>query len=476
MGEVMSINLFKTEVLPTLLAGTARQPLTPKLEFANEPKAALRALSLTGQSLRFDRPTTPPQFAVEPIIEDDRTLLPNTLRRPLLRILNGKLATEHPALAIARVFDQLRLRLHPFDLPQLDTFIRKHADHLGTTAQHWASNKSDAAESIGYYDRDDLDETNWTQGTLGRRAAFFETQRKQDATKARALLEATWSRENADTRARLLQALQINLSGADQPFLETLQKDRSPRVRQLAQRLLSKLGAAGEDSTLKAALERITHTQAGLLRKRPALSLQLPATVKEQTAPKWIRETFSEFTFEQLTRALSLNEAEIIEAAAKDPNLLLALALITTIDNRLDHLETIVEHLPNAWELLSDSGLQDLGAMSHDERLRWADILIRPYARKLPWNYPAWNQLHHLLEGSAPISLIEAALESDWFNEPPSTAKHTQYWMEVTVALCPSSQRQQLRSRLEAFDPTLTATALPLLHLLDALENSEPHA
>jgi hypothetical protein len=254
MGERMSATLFKTEVLPTLLAGTARQPLTPKLGLANEPKAALHALSLTGQSLRFDRPTTPPQFAVEPIIEDDRTLLPDPLRRSLLRILNGKLATEHPALAIARVFDHLRLRPHPFDLPRLDAFVRKYADYLGTTAQHWASNKSDAAESIGYYDRDDLDESNWTQSTLGKRATFFETQRKQDATKARALLEATWSQENADTRARLLQAMLINLSAADQVFLETLQKDRSPRVRQLAQRLLSKLGAAGENSALKAAL------------------------------------------------------------------------------------------------------------------------------------------------------------------------------------------------------------------------------
>jgi hypothetical protein len=289
------------------------------------------------------------------------------------------------------------------------------------------------------------------------------------------LLEADWPQDKADARARLLQAMQIRLSSADQPFLDSLQKDRSPRVRQIAQRLLAKLGVTTENPALKAVLEHITRKETGLLRKRASLKLELPATVKEQVAPIWIREAFAEVTLEELTQALSLNETEIVEASAKDTNLLVALALSATVDNRLDLLASIVEHLPNAWELMSDSGLQDLGAMTRDERLRWGDILIRPYGRKLPWDYPAWNWLHLLLEGPAPVSLLEAALKSGWYDEPPSNAKHTQYWMEVAAALCPPTQRQALRERLEGFDATLTATALPLLHLLDALENSKPH-
>jgi len=471
----MSPTIFKTEALPSLLAGVARQPLPPQL--GTNPKAALHALSLTGQALRFERPGVPAQFALEPVVEDDRSLLSDSLRRPFLRLLAGKNVTEHPTLAIARVMDELRLRPHPFDLPRIDTFVRRHAEQLGATAQHWARSKDDTAETAGYYDRDLLDETNWTQTTLGRRAGFLEALRRTDANHARTLLEAVWQQDKADARARLLQAMQIGLSSSDQPFLEGLQKDRSPRVRQTAKRLLAKLGVTStENLAVNAALERITRKETGLLRKRHVLKLELPTTAKEQVAPIWIREAFAEVTLEELTQALSLNEAELVEASAKDTNLLVALALIATVDNRLDLFASIIDHLPNAWELISFSGLQDFGAMTRAERLRWAEILIRPYGRKLPWGYTEWSWLHKMLEGPAPELLIQNALGSDWADHPKGTGAHTQFWMEVVASLCPASQRQALRARLEAFDTVHTSTALPLLHLLDALENSKPHA
>ena len=471
MGERMSVPRFETEMLPALLAGTARQPLPSWAGVPHGSQSGPHLLSLTGQALRFEPPAAPTHFNVEPVIEDHRWILPDTLRRPLLRLLNGKVNTEHPALAIARGMDQQRLRPHPFDLPKLDGFVRKHAEQLGTTAQSWASSKSEVDESVGFYDRDILDEANWTQSTLPRRVLFLEALRGDDAAKARELLEAAWPQETADARTRLLRALSNELSCADESFLESLQKDRSPRVRQLACRLLSRLGVETEYAALKEMLGRISRTQTGLLRTRPVLTLQLPATVKEPAAPQWIRENFSEVTLEALSRALQLSALDTIEAAAKDSNLLLALAVVTTMDKQLDDFAEIVEHLPNAWELLSMSGLDDLGAMTRSERERWAGILIRPYGYKLPTSYAAWSWLHVILQGPAPTSLLEAAFRSDWFNAEASIVKHTNYWMELTAAICPHSQRNQLRERLKAFDPALTATALPLLHVLDALEN-----
>lgn len=192
-------------------------------------------------------------------------------------------------------------------------------------------------------------------------------------------------------------------------------------------RLLSRLGLTTEDAALKEILERISRTQIGILRKRPALALQLPATVKESATPQWIRENCAEVTLEALSRSLSLSASDIIEAAAKDSNLLLALAVITTMDKQLDNFAEIVAHLPNTWELLSISGRDDLGSMTRSERERWADILIRPYGPKLPTSYEAWSWLHRILEGPAPISLFEAAFRSDWFNEEASIVKHTIY-------------------------------------------------
>jgi hypothetical protein len=471
---------FKAEVLPSLLAGIGRMPLPSKslgeLFLSSDQKAALKALSLTGQALRFDPPAIPSQFAVDAAIEDDRTLLPDDLRRPVLRLLASKPITEHPALALARSFDQLRLRPHPFDMPRFEAFVRLHAQKLGSTAQHWAHRQNETAAPLDYFDREILDATNWTQASPGRRAAYFEKQRSQDANSARSLLEASWPQENADMRLRLLHAMQTGLSAADQPFLLTLDKDRAPRVRFFAQRLLSRLGTKGEHPALRACLERITHAQTGLLRKRPVLALELPATVKEQSAPGWIREMFSEVSFDELAGALSLNETEIIDAAAKDANLLLALALITTADRRLDLFEVIVTNLSNAWELMSISGLEDLGLMTREERFRWAGLLIRPYTQKPPEVYFAWNWLHLLLDGPAPPSLIEIITRTKWLNEVPNIERQGTVWMEVIASLCPPLQRPAIRKRLTTFDPTLTTTAIPLLDILDAMEKVRTHA
>ena len=86
------------------------------------------------------------------------------------------------------------------------------------------------------------------------------------------------------------------------------------------------------------------------------LMLEVPATVKEQAAPVWIREAFADIGFDELAKALALTEADVIAASSKDANLLLGLALVATQDRRLDLLETIVaDHLPQAWEQLEQT-------------------------------------------------------------------------------------------------------------------------
>jgi hypothetical protein len=101
--------------------------------------------------------------------------------------------------------------------------------------------------------------------------------------------------------------------------------------------------------------------------------------------------------------------------------------------------------------------------------------LIVPYGKNLPWDYAAWTWLHTMLDATAPPALLDAALRSGWFDEPPTVAKHAAQWMEITAALCPAAQRRQLRERLAGFEPALTTTALPLLDLLDALKNEDAY-
>lgn len=480
----MNAKTLKAQVLPGLLAGTGRQPLNfaaglAELAHGDAASAALNALSLTAQALRFERPLPPANFNAEPEIQDHRPILPDSMRRPLIRLLKDKRTTDDLELALAWAFGRCKVRPHPFDLPRIDAFVRAHSEHLGLTAQRWAEQRDDAvAPPQSYFDADDLDEATWPKAPLAQRARFIADSRKRDAAAARALVESAWMQENADARVRLLMALETGLNNEDQPFLEGLAKDRAPRVRSLAQRYLARIcGGGAEHPALKACLERIRRSTAGLLKKRPALALELPATVKEHEARIWIRNAFAEVGCDELARALDLTQLAMIEAAENDENLLLAFALMATQDRRLDLLEQIADgRLKDSWEQLSLCGVQDLVLMPVEERLRWAEILIRPCGGKLPASYPAWSWLHRSLEGPGPAILMEPIFRSSrWLADLQDERKLGPERLELLAALCPTSQRGQLRALMAPLDAPLTMTASPLLDILDSLEKVGHH-
>lgn len=480
----MNARTLKNRAWPALLAGTSRQPLTLRgglegLAAGNPAGAALNALSLTGQALRFERPAPPPSFAAEPEIHDQRPLMADAMRRPLMRLLNGKRPSDDLALALAWAFAEHKVRPHPFDLPRMEAFVRAHAAYLGATAQHWAAQQGDtAAEPRGYFDADDLDDVTWCNAQPARRARFIAERRRQDPAAARALVEAVWLQESAEARLRLLTALEPGLSAIDQPFLESLAKDRAPRVRALAQRFLARMpGQSGDHPALKAALERIRRSTAGILRKRPALSLELPVTVKEQEAKTWIRESFAEVGCAELAHALALTETEMAEAAEKDENLSLAFAWMATQDKRFDLLGQLTEgQLPTAWELMSLGGSADLSMMIQSERHEWALILIRPCAKNLPANYLAWVWLHRALEGPAPELLIELVLRSPrWLAQLIEGNQLVAEWLELFAALCAPSCHGRLRAHLVQLDLPAAQTALALLEILESMKKVGHH-
>jgi hypothetical protein len=433
-------------------------------------------LSLMGQALRFERPATPDSFIIEPEIKDERRIVADSLRRPLIRLFTAKIATEHPARALARAFDQLRLRPHPFDLPVIDAFVRSYAEKLGPTAQYWADRQKPEAETQSYFDPEVLDESNWEQATLSRRVVYLEQRRRDRADAARALLESTWSQEAADARFRLLQALQTGLSMSDQAFLSTLEKDRAPRVRALAAKFLASLGAGGANPALGACLERIKQSKSGLLRKRTALQLELPANVKDQTASRWILQTFTDVSFTELAGAFQLTEEEFIEAAAKDEPLLFALALVATNDHRLDLLALVVTHLPKAWEKMFESGLDTLGTMAESERQRWQEVVVHPYRKDLPAIYSLWAWLHRVTDAVAAPSVMSIVLKMRLLSTMPEAERGTAPWLELMAAICPTAQRQELREQLAEFDQSQTVIPLSLLDTLDGMENDRTHA
>ena len=271
-------------------------------------------------------------------------------------------------------------------------------------------------------------------------------------------------------RLRLLGALAAELKLSDQSFLEGLQKDRAPRVRDQAQRLLGRLpGATGLHPALSACLERIEKTESGIFRKHTVLKLQMPTTVKEHQAKCWIRETFAEVSCEELARGLQISEMDLVEGAVKDEGLLLALALMATTDRQLDLLEQVVKRLPDAWEQMSQCGPMQLDSMTSNECIRWAEILVQPYEAKPPFLVAGWGWMHRALRGPVPGALIEAVLRSSEWHQKLQEIKGPE-WMDILAACCPGEFRVKLRTLLEMIDPTQTAGALALLDILDAME------
>src|SRR5690242_7785421 len=91
MGAPLNRTALYAKVLPSLRAGASRHALPELVRPANPSSdGVLEVLSLMGQALRFERPATPDSFIVEPEIKDERKIVSDRLRRPLIRLLTAK--------------------------------------------------------------------------------------------------------------------------------------------------------------------------------------------------------------------------------------------------------------------------------------------------------------------------------------------------------------------------------------------------
>ena len=461
---------LKARVLPALLAGTRRESLPGVAGLPSD--APLEALSLLGQALRFEMPQGPAQFDVDIWPDDARRIVPEDERLPILRLLNANRCTSETELAVALAFTRKKLRPHPFDLPRLDAFVRRHNQHLGVLAQFWAQRGTKPESRRGYFDDEAMTPENWAEAPIGARVAFLEHLRKENVSEGREVVEKVWAAESADARLRLVGAMQTGLCHADKEFLQAALKDRAPRVRAIAHRLLARLsGSAANNPALAACLERIQKEKAGLLKRRTALKLELPANVKEPTANRWIREQFADVTLEELACTLEIPIHELCRASKDDPNLLFALAIVATVDRRLDVVAEIAKELPDAWGRMSMAGLDELSFTDDEQRGRWVEALVRP-RDWMPDTAPGdWGWLLRRIEGPLPENVMRDVLKSKWWSDQLSGEKKpgTEV-VQLFCALCPAGMRDKLREQIDELDIDRKDIGLMLLDTLEKLE------
>jgi hypothetical protein len=477
----MSAHQFKTLVLPALLAGTSRQPIDfPRLLggaiAAGDPKSGLTALALTGQALRFERPAPPPSYAVIQLPSRSRANVPEALRPMLVRLFgDGKqalAADDSLALAMALVLERRRLQPHPFDYHRMEGFLRAHAERLGPGVCCWVDRDKADEEKRGYFDAEVLDDGNWHEAVPARRQRYIEDRRRQDADAARALVEAVWSNEAAELRFRLLQALRAGLGAADIPFLQGLVKDRAPRVRELAERYLSRLpGAAAQNSALKSVLDRIKRGQAGVLRKRPTLKLELPATVTGVNWRNWVAQSFADLELDEFAAALGMRSDETIAAAAQDPCLSTAVTIMAFRQADPVLARQAFEALPEALSWLALQLLQTIEDVEPKARQELAEFLLRNDLAKGALPAVAMERVHRLFNGPMSDGLMEEILNAPvWLEWSAAPETHQHAILAPLAALCPPAKRPALEAVLAKIDTPQVRRILQFFEILGTLE------
>jgi hypothetical protein len=338
MGGVMSELISSQELgrlRQALLLGLARQPLAVPgslqalLASTPDRDPTLAALALAGQCWRFERPAVAragdgvPE-AARRLHEDVRPIVPDPVRRLLLRLANGveKQIADAVVRTAARRVLRAGFRLHPFDLPRLIGHIKGDARCLGLAERAYLA----LAETPGKADTPsllhaDITAENWTELPKGHRVAFLREQRREDPAAARALLQGVLKSETAAVRVDLLAALEVGLGADDLPFLESITSDRSEAVRDLAARLIANIpGTSAYAVRLAEAAQcfaRPTSGVGGILSRVGLASASVvftPPKPPGQHQRATLSQVFDGFSVAEVAAAAGLTPDEVVAA------------------------------------------------------------------------------------------------------------------------------------------------------------------
>lgn len=446
-------------ILDALMQGTARRPLQPSGVLgegvdARSGAAPAQLLALAVQAQLYALPPAPDVFEEPAAARDERAIVPADVRPVIAALVTGKGSPpdDPAALALAQSLDRHGYRLHPFDVPRMAPFVRKHADLLGIAladadrapGDHWASWET-------------LDEGNWMLAAPARKAEFIADLRLTDADKARALVTAQLPLEKAEVRLRLIDALGAGLSDADRPLLESLAGDRAPTVKRAVIRLLARLpGTGAAAAQIAELLSRITQGSTGLLRKRVTLTLQLPANVKSNAAEiDWLATNFGGTGCTALAQAFGVTPAAMVDAAQLDIRLLRGIAFSACAERNWPVLSEIANGPgPDVWTAFLQTGLAGFGLVTPRERHDWAGAAIRAQLGRSGHDPFQIVALHRIMEGPLPLAQARAVFEA------ATRSRHiTSEMLTAAAALMPDGGLGDMAAALEQLPPDIAARA-----------------
>lgn len=292
---------------------------------AGWPGGQTTLLALAGHALETLRMPAPagqlamrpalPQLALPPLIDDRRVLL--------RRALTAAKADVSGQTALIRLLAARRFSVHPDDwwppLTQMQE-VEVYAP--------WAAWREGSASRIAsdIPTADTWQDWSWTE----RRNALARL-RSIDPAAGRALLQTVFASEPAEKRLVLLDTMAKGLGGEDAPFLESLGSDRSDKVKQLAKRMLTRLGRFSAPGDTETELADFFETgKKGILRRSASMSLK---PLKTPAQHQRLHELLELTTLPAFAAKLGLSEVELVQAwetSKQSPDVMLvALVMLT---------------------------------------------------------------------------------------------------------------------------------------------------
>ena len=298
------------------ISGGLAVPLAPPewkeiVSGAPEAERERLLLAIAGQALDVGfRPAAPKTLSTAtPLPRLALPVLPERLR-PLFRAALKHAAEPRGRMRAAALVAARGFVAHPLDwMPPASSEVEAPAIYAP-----WVDWNAQAARPDERR-LEALTADNWGDFyPSGRRIALADI-RRSDPARARDLLQAKAAGEAAEARLALIELLRVNLSAADVPYLQSLSADRSGKVKQLAARLLARVGqrSTGEEAAADAAelAAFIEQGKSGWLRRRVVYA---PKELKSQAQTQRRAALFESCQLIDLADKLGTTDLELVEA------------------------------------------------------------------------------------------------------------------------------------------------------------------
>ncbi|WP_299472240.1 DUF5691 domain-containing protein [uncultured Roseibium sp.] len=220
-----------------MVGGSAAEQAPPELRVclggADDPELALLAITAQAGIVAFRSAPSAELTPYAALPELPLPTLPEQHRSIFRRIFALQKISNEQSNLLLHFLASRGYVTHPAD------FMPSRFDDLPACYGPW--NGWDEREAV--VSNLELSEEAWDHFLPGERVNALFDMRRQDAGKARSLIEAKAEQLPAEQRLRVIQCLGQNLSQGDIPFLEKLVgSDRSQKVQALATAFLARLG------------------------------------------------------------------------------------------------------------------------------------------------------------------------------------------------------------------------------------------